>query len=157
MGGAPGALVPADVLPVRRRELALRPRPATRTAAALMLGLFVLTPGAQGAGFDPNRVDVALRPVGTGFDRPVLLTNAGDGSRRLFVVEQPGYVRILSSGTSGTPFLDVQARVACCGERGLLGLAFHPDFETNGKLYVDYTRSADGATVIDEYRVTSNP
>jgi glucose/arabinose dehydrogenase len=47
--------------------------------------------------------------------------------------------------------------VVCCGERGLLGLAFHPGFKTNGKLYVNYTRASDGATVIDEYRVTSNP
>jgi glucose/arabinose dehydrogenase len=107
--------------------------------------------------FDPARISVALRQVGSGFDNPVLITNARDGSDRLFVVEQTGYVRTLASGPSGTPFLNVSSRIACCGERGLLGLAFHPAFPSNGKLYVDYTRASDGATVIDEYRVTTNP
>ena len=103
-------------------------------------------------------IDVALRPVASGFDHPILLTNAGDGSGRRFVVEQTGYVRTIVNGApSGTPFVNVNSRVVCCGERGLLGLAFHPSFKTNGKLYVNYTRSGDGATVIDEYRVTSNP
>jgi glucose/arabinose dehydrogenase len=113
---------------------------------------------ARGLTFDPNQIDVALRPVASGFNHPVLLTNAGDGSGRRFVVEQVGYVRTIQNGApSGTSFLNVSGRVVCCGERGLLGLAFHPSFKTNGKLYVNYTRSGDGATVIDEYRVTSNP
>jgi glucose/arabinose dehydrogenase len=107
--------------------------------------------------FDPARISVALRQVGSGFDNPILITNAGEGSDRLFVVEQTGYVRTLASGPGGTPFLNVSSRVVCCGERGLLGLAFHPGFASNGKLYVDYTRASDGATVIDEYRVTTNP
>ncbi|HET9344681.1 MAG TPA: PQQ-dependent sugar dehydrogenase [Candidatus Limnocylindrales bacterium] len=113
---------------------------------------------ARGLTFDATKIDVALRSVASGFNRPVLLTNAGDGSGRRFVVEQVGYVRAIQNGApSGTPFLNVSGRVVCCGERGLLGLAFHPAFKTNGKLYVNYTRSSDGATVIDEYRVTSNP
>jgi glucose/arabinose dehydrogenase len=116
-----------------------------------------VSPGAAAAAFDPNRISIALGQVGAGFDRPILVTNAADGSGRLFVVEQTGYVRNLASGAGGTPFLDVHTRVVCCGERGLLGLAFHPAFKTNGKLYINYTRPSDGATVIDEYRVTSNP
>jgi glucose/arabinose dehydrogenase len=106
--------------------------------------------------FDPTRVHVALKPVASGFDHPLLLTNAGDRSGRRFVVEQTGYVRNLANGPAGTPFLDIHNRVVCCGERGLLGLAFHPQFASNGRLYVNYTRAADGATVIDEYRATSN-
>jgi glucose/arabinose dehydrogenase len=73
------------------------------------------------------------------------------------VVQQTGYVRTIAGGPAGAPFLDVHTRISCCGERGLLGLAFHPSFETNGRLYVNYTRSGDGATVIDEYRVTGDP
>ena len=108
--------------------------------------------------FDPTNIDVALRPVASGFDHPILLTNAGDGSGRRFVVEQTGYIRTIVNGApSGTPFLNLNGSVVCCGERGLLGLAFHPSFKSNGKLYVNYTRTSDGATVIDEYRVTSNP
>jgi glucose/arabinose dehydrogenase len=121
--------------------------------AAIAVGL--VSPPAASA-FDPNRISVALRQVGAGFASPVLVTNAGDGSGRLFVVEQTGYVRTLASGPGGTPFLDVHTRVVSGGERGLLGLAFHPSFATNGKLYVNYTRASDGATVIDEYRVTTN-
>ena len=150
------ALVAADVLPLRRGELAL----IRRLAAAAAVIVFVLGLGstpAAGRTFDPTKIDVELRPVGSGFANPVLLTNAGDGSGRRFVVEQTGFVRTLAGGPAGTPFLDVHTRVACCGERGLLGLAFHPSFATNGKLYVNYTRASDGATVIDEYRVTSNP
>jgi len=124
--------------------------------AVIVLVFGLAAAPASGRTFDPTKIHIALRPVGAGFDNPVLLTNAGDGSRRKFVVEQTGYVRILSGGPSGTPFLDVHTRVVCCGERGLLGLAFHPSFATNHKLYVDYTRAADGATVVDEYRVTTN-
>jgi glucose/arabinose dehydrogenase len=121
-----------------------------------MIGL--AAPGARAVTFDPTAIDIGLRPVGSGFDNPVLITNAGDGSGRLFVVEQTGYVRNLKSGPGGTPiFLDIHTRTQCCGERGLLGLAFHPRFASNGKLYVNYTRASDGATIIDEYRVASNP
>lgn len=123
--------------------------------AALTAAL--VSAGPIAAAFDPSSVKAALSPVAAGFDNPILVTNAGDGSRRLFVVEQTGYVRNLATGAAGTPFLDIHTRTTLDGERGLLGLAFHPSFETNGKLYVDYTRASDGATVIDEYRVTTNP
>ena len=146
--------------------MVLRPRPGelalTRRIApicivlALLLGLGPLP--ARGLTFNPAAIDVALRPVASGFASPILLTNAGDSSGRRFVVEQTGFVRTIQNGApSGTPFLNVSGRVVYGGERGLLGLAFHPSFETNGKLYVNYTRSGDGATVIDEYRVTSDP
>jgi glucose/arabinose dehydrogenase len=114
-------------------------------------------PGTAAITFDPNKISVALHQVGSGFNNPVLVTNAGDGSGRLFVVEQAGYVRTLAGGPASTPFLDVHLRIKNGGEQGLLGLAFHPNFENNGKLYVNYTRAGDGATVIDEYRVTTNP
>ncbi len=97
---------------------------------------------------------IALDPVADGFESPAYLTHAGDGSVRLFVVEQPGAIRILENGeTRSTPFLDIRDRVAFGGERGLLSVAFHPDFEENGRLFVDYTRASDGATVVSEFVV----
>ena len=74
---------------------------------------------------------------------PNWLTHAGDGTDRLFVVEQPGFISIIEGGVKlATPFLDVSSRLPALGlfgldfdERGLFGLAFHPDYATNGKLY----------------------
>jgi glucose/arabinose dehydrogenase len=112
----------------------------------------VVTPG----GF------VSIVPVTTGVSEPIGVTNAGDGSNRLFVTERRGRIRIVK-GTQAltTPFLDISAKVGpCgsdCGERGLLGLAFHPDYETNGFFYVYYTRVSDGDIVIARYQVSSNP
>lgn len=100
---------------------------------------------------------VALEPVAEGFDKPLFVTHAGDGSGRLFVVEQGGTVRIVENGqTLSEPFLDVSNLVSCCGERGLLGLAFHPEFEQNGLFYINYT-GTNGDTVVAERRVSENP
>jgi glucose/arabinose dehydrogenase len=89
----------------------------------------------------------------TGLNDPVFITHAGDGSGRLFVLDQTGKIRVIDAAgnVQATPFLDIDAISASGGERGLLGLAFHPDYETNGKFYVNYTNNA-GATVIAEYR-----
>jgi glucose/arabinose dehydrogenase len=130
-----------------------------RTAIWLVLLAFVGglgSPSAASAAFDPNKIKIGLQQVGTGFSSSILATSARDGSGRLFVVQQSGYVRTLASGPGGPTFLDVGTRVLYDGERGLLGLAFHPSFKTNGKLYVNYTRVGDGATVIDEYRITTD-
>jgi len=83
---------------------------------------------------------------------PVFLTHAGDQSGRLFIVEQPGTIRILEQGRLlEVPFLDIKDRVLFRGEQGLLGLAFHPEYRLNGRVFVNYTRKDDGATVIAEY------
>ena len=97
---------------------------------------------------------LGLSPLVTeDLESPVFLTHAGDGSARLFVVEQPGRIRILQQGVlRPRPFLDITDRVLAGGERGLLGLAFHPDFRRNSRFYVNYTRKPDGATVVAEYR-----
>lgn len=101
---------------------------------------------------------IELSPVLTGLSSPVLATHAGDGSGRLFVVEQTGRVLVLRPGaTSPGVFLDVSTRIAPGGERGLLGLAFHPQYATNGRLFVFYTRSGDGALTIAEYRASADP
>ncbi len=103
-------------------------------------------------------VTIQLEPVLTaGLDRPLYVTHAHDGSNRLFIVEQPGRIKVLQPGaTSAATFLDITSLVLSGGERGLLGLAFHPQFPTNGRFFVDYTRRPDGATVVAEYGVSSS-
>lgn len=88
---------------------------------------------------------------------PVGLANAADGSDRLFVLEQAGQVRIVQHGQlAPEPFLDLSAQVSCCGERGLLGIAFHPRYAENGYFYVNYT-DLNGDTVIARFRVSADP
>src|SRR5690606_17464237 len=78
------------------------------------------------------------------------------GSGRLFVVEQGGTIRIWNgSALEPEPFLDLTGRVALGSEQGLLGLAFHPDYETVGFFYVNYTDLA-GDTVIERYQVSAS-
>ena len=97
---------------------------------------------------------LTLTPVVTGLDLPVDLVNAADGSGRLFVVEKRGRIRVVKNGTLlATPMLAIEDIVLPGDERGLLGLAFHPSFATNGYLYVNYTREQDGSTVIARYTV----
>jgi glucose/arabinose dehydrogenase len=96
-----------------------------------------------------------LVPIVTqGLQSPLYLTHAGDGSGQLFIVEQPGTIRIIDHGAlQETPFLDVRDRVWTKGnEQGLLGLAFHPDHRRNGRFFINYNRREDGATVVAEYR-----
>ena len=76
----------------------------------------------------------------SGLSAPVLVTHAGDGSGRLFIVERPGRIRIFKNeALLVTPFLDIQSDVQSGGEKGLLALAFDPDYESNGHFYVMYT------------------
>ncbi len=86
---------------------------------------------------------------------PPLEPNAPD---RVFVVEQGGRIRIIKDGTLlGAPFLDITGLALSGGERGLLGLAFHPGYASNGRFFVNYTRTGDGATVIARYEVSGDP
>ena len=103
------------------------------------------------------------------FDRPVDFQNAGDGTNRVFVVEQKGVIRVVAplsavNGVSASQegairqeevsvFLDIQERVFFEGESGLLGLAFDPDFENNGYFYVNYTAGDPARTVISRFSV----
>ena len=100
---------------------------------------------------------IELEDFADGFSSPLALKNAGD--ERLFVVEQGGVIKIVDlNGTVNTaPFLDIQSIVNAGGERGLLGLAFHPEYQTNGRFFVHYSNSS-GDTQISEFSVsTSNP
>jgi glucose/arabinose dehydrogenase len=105
--------------------------------------------------FDPTKVVLGISLVKSGFSSPDLVTNAGDGSGRLFVVEQTGRIRIISGGvTLATPFLDLRTAITTGGERGLLGLAFHPDYPTHPYFYVNFT-DRNGNTAIDRFTVSS--
>ncbi|HEX9738974.1 MAG TPA: PQQ-dependent sugar dehydrogenase [Candidatus Limnocylindria bacterium] len=103
----------------------------------------------------PDRLGLEL-VTGT-FTLPTGVTNAGDGSRRLFVVERGGRIWIVNrDGTvAPMPFLDIASRIVSSGEQGLLGLAFHPRYAETGRFFVAYTRQPDGADVVAEYRVSS--
>jgi glucose/arabinose dehydrogenase len=109
----------------------------------------------------PNPAGYSWQMMISGLDKPEGLDNAGDGSGRLFIIEQGGLVRILKDGALlPTPFLDLTQKVICCGERGLLGLVFHPKYAENGYFYVDYTENVNSQlyTVIARYSVsTSDP
>ena len=100
-----------------------------------------------------------LEPLVSGLSQPVFLTHAHDGSNRKFIVEQAGRILVMQPGSSATAlYLDIRTLVVSGGERGLLGLTFHPQYATNGRFFVNYTRQPDGATVVAEYRVsTANP
>jgi glucose/arabinose dehydrogenase len=107
----------------------------------------------------PDPSGYSWQMVVSGLDKPEGLVNAGDGSGRLFIIEQGGLVRILKDGNLlPTPFLDLTHKVICCGERGLLGLAFHPKYAENGYFYVDYTEKVNNQlyTVISRYSVSEN-
>ena len=124
-----------------------------RTLGVLLLCLLAVSRGSaqQTSPFDLELVVGALV-------HPVFVTHADDGSDRLFVVEQAGRILVIDGGTvRPDPFLDISHRVVEGGERGLLGLAFHPQFSTNGRYFVHFTRRSDGASVLAEFRVSADP
>jgi glucose/arabinose dehydrogenase len=94
------------------------------------------------------------------FVRPLGIKHAGDGSDRLFVVEQAGIISVFPNESDVSEreiFLDIQGRVTDqSNEQGLLGLAFHPDFETNGYFYVNYTATSPERTVISRFSVSED-
>ncbi len=112
-------------------------------------------PAQPAAALDlPPAEAYAWQLVVDGLDKPIGLTNAGDGSGRLFILEQDGRLRILQQGgLLVEPFLDITERVGRSGsEQGLLGLAFHPQYAQNGLFYVNYT-DLNGDTVIARFQV----
>ena len=118
------------------------------------------SPGAgssdRGAAFDPARIELELEPVVSGLSAPLHVTHAGDGSGRLFVVEQGGAIQVVRNGAmAAEPYLSISEKISVGGEQGLLGLAFHPDFEDNGRFFVNYT-DVDGDTVVARYRADAD-
>ena len=101
--------------------------------------------------------EIGFELVASGVPNVTSITHAGDGSGRLFLTTQPGQILIFDgSQVLPQPFLDISSVVLNGGERGLLGLAFHPNYAANGFFYVDYT-DASGDTVVARYSVSGNP
>jgi glucose/arabinose dehydrogenase len=93
------------------------------------------------------------------FNQPVGIVSPGDGTSRLFVIEQTGVIRVFENSrsvASSTVFLEIGSRVLFGGEQGLLGLAFHPNYASNGYFYVDYVADNPTRTVIARYSVSAN-
>jgi glucose/arabinose dehydrogenase len=100
---------------------------------------------------------VRLEKLGD-FDQPLYVTQPPDDSDHLFVVEQTGRVEVLTDGErEATPFLDLSDEVSCCGEQGLLSIAFAPDYAKSGLVYVDYTDRAGDTRVVEYRRSSSDP
>lgn len=127
--------------------------------AAIAISLLTVTGTVRGA-------PVTTVSVATGLNRPVYACSPPGDTSRLFIVEKRGVIKILDLGSGTvlpTPFLDIDTLVvnptSGQDERGLLGLAFHPNYANNGNLYVNYidTSSAPGDTVVARYRVQGDP
>lgn len=105
---------------------------------------------------DPTGVQLVVREVVRGLSSPLFLT-APANDERLFIVEQPGRIRIVSNGELlAAPFLDISAKVRSGGEQGLLSMVFHPQYAENRYFYVNYT-DLDGHTQVERYQRSANP
>ncbi len=147
-----------------------RHRPPAHLAALAAIAVAALAPGAAVAAPmlpapDASRSTVvagdpqiALRLRASGLSQPVFITSARDGTGRLFIVEKTGRIKIFKNGkVRSTPFLSITGAVSHGSEQGLLGLAFHPNYATNRKLYVYFTNRY-GNTVVRQYRASAtNP
>jgi len=100
---------------------------------------------------------VTLTKLGD-FDQPLYVTQPPGDSHHLFVVEQSGLVEVLTDGTrEAAPFLDLSDQVSCCGEQGLLSIAFAPDYTKSGLVYADYTDRSGDTRVVEYRRSSSDP
>jgi glucose/arabinose dehydrogenase len=145
---------------------------STRAAALLLLAALVLPSCATTEDPDPGptplptcgagtpvegQPNLTTQIVASGLSFPVDLQSAPGDRTRLYVVEQTGRIRLIKDNALvATPFLDISAGVSTGGERGLLGLAFHPRYAENGRFYVNYTNLA-GDTRVTEFRRSQNP
>lgn len=143
-------------LPRVVRKHASQVRIPAMSRSNLVVALLFLMTLATAAPAQPS--GLRLDPVIGGLTSPLFVTHAPEGGSRLFIVEQPGRIKVLQPGDAAPAmFLDITVKVKSGGEQGLLGLAFHPQFATNGRFFVDYTRASDGASVIAEYRASADP
>lgn len=114
------------------------------------------TSDASGSGAPQGAQTIRLEQVGDRFRNPVYLASP-PGDPRLFIVEQAGRIRIVKNGaTLPAPFLDIVDKVRSGGEQGLLSMAFHPDYATNGFFYLNFT-DRQGDTRVERFTVSSNP
>lgn len=108
--------------------------------------------------FSPEGVEMEIEEVAGGFEEPIHVTNAGDGSERLFVSARNGSVWIIDDGeVLPDPFLDIAEIVRDeDGEQGFFAIEFHPDYTTNGYFYAVYTKEPDGANVLARFQVSAD-
>ena len=112
-----------------------------------------LTAGLAFGAAVPNAHALSTVLIGSGFSEPVALA-APAGDSRLFIVEKAGRIQVMANGASST-YLDISGQVDATGERGLLGLAFDPDFASNGRFYVNYIDKTTKNTVVAAYTAPS--
>ena len=128
-------------------------RSIIRSTSIVAIAALLATPltcGDDGVTADPPPTSdgIVLTEVASGLQRPVQLLNA-PGDARLFIVQQRGLIRVLSGEQlQGTPYLDISSELSGGNEQGLLGMAFHPDFQNNGFAYVDYTDGSGDTRVV---------
>ncbi|MCO6511976.1 MAG: PQQ-dependent sugar dehydrogenase [Aridibacter famidurans] len=110
------------------------------------------------AAFSQGSLNIKRQAFLSGLSSPLFLTHAKDGSNRVFVVQQRGIIKVVQPVSYAvSDFINLSSKVSQSGsERGLLGLAFHPDFATNSYFFVNYTRQSDGATVVERYKAINN-
>jgi glucose/arabinose dehydrogenase len=123
---------------------------------AFALALLTVTCVTASGGVAPSSVHVRFHEVVSGLSSPVAVTSARDGSRRLFVVQQGGTVRVVRNGQlRSQTYLDLGGRLVSGGEQGLLSIAFHRHFGRHPFVYAAYTRAGDGALVVSRFRAAS--
>jgi glucose/arabinose dehydrogenase len=122
-----------------------------RVAGLVLLGATLAACGGGSSAAPTESAATGYRfvAVASGLDQPVHVTTPRGESRRLYVVEQPGRIRIVQGGRIVGTFLDISSRVVCCGEQGLLSVAFHPRYSKNRRYFVYYTAPANRVV---EYR-----
>jgi hypothetical protein len=152
MDGALKIKVPR-LMPCYKTVTATKIKPfELRTMHILKIATFLMAMmliNLSGCNLQGNSPRVGLKLIAEGFTSPVALITPRDGSGRLFVVDQTGVIWIISEGERiERPFLDLRAQIvelnSFYDERGLLGLAFHPDFATNGRFYISYSAPLQG-------------
>jgi len=142
------AVTPSPAAPVTSESTPTQP-PATPAGVSTQPPATPVPSAPQPSSRPPQ---IALQQIADGFDRPLHITHAGDGSGRLFVVEKVGRIKIVHDGqVLPEPFLDITNRVGSrANEQGLLSVAFHPRYRENGWLFVNYTDN-DGDTVVSRF------
>ena len=126
-------------------------------AFAVALCAALLIAAAATAAADPNVAGLRLIPVGR-FTMPTDIAAARDDPHRLYVVEREGTVRVVRDGVVlPKPFIDVRSRVGSGGERGMLSMAFAPDYRTSGRVYICFTARSGDVTVEEYRRDPANP
>lgn len=150
---APGSPEPGSPPPIATVTASPSVAPIGSPAASVRASASAAPPASTVTAFEAGRVAVRLEPFVSGLQLPLAIVDAGDSSGRLFVAQQGGQIRIIDGGRlRSAVFLDLGGRITSGGERGLLGLAFHPRYPDDRRVFVDYT-DLQGNTVVSSFTV----